>query len=466
MNRYRNWMNRMTPPPGFHRRLMDRLESAGRTRRRPARVLGTAAAAACLTLAVVLLAAQGGIFWPERQPDPTAGVARTPEPVVSRQTPPPSQPPPAVLPDPDGAGEETGEPGPDAAPTPSPTPAPTPQATPAPAPNAVTVTDPFEGRPHGDLMLEGHDFPLSTDGIQGRSHPEGTFSEPMTGEEILQVLGGGDAPPWSLYWSDFTLWGTVWYGGDGSLWEVEISGQTEDVNEWFHLRLAPGTLPMASLPGVPAQPAGSGGNSTPVTAWSAQSSRPNTPKGMYYAAFLSGDIGVLFSSASMTGQESARLRAEYVIREYAGPGAKLSLDHLQCSRIPDWRDETLTLEQAKAEALGAYLPQTIPERYTFEMAQILAKDGTKGEHMVVRWKNGEDLLMVVVQRLPDSVRRDGDDFLPEEVTPEALEKHALPSTSIHGPDASYSFRVYRDGLYVDYYVGGLTYEEAAALVKR
>lgn len=434
MNRYRSWMNRTKAPPGFHKRMMERLETAGRTRRRrPARRLGIAAAAACLALAVVLLGTQWAAIWPEGRSSPNMGVAKTPEPV---------SPAPAVI-------DETAPP-----------------AETGPS-NTVAVEDPFEGQPHGDFALEGHDFPVSGAGYTaGREEPKEMFSESMTSQEILQTLGGGDAPPWSLYWAGYLLSGTAWYGGDGALWEVEIAGRTEDADEWFNLFLAPGALPMGPPPDVPAQPASSSGESTPVTAWSAPEGRsPDSPKGTYYAAFLSGGVGVVFSSASMTDADAARLRVEYVIREYAHFGTKLSLDHLSPSRIPDWRDENLTLEQARAEALGAYLPQTIPAGFDFEMAQIWAEDGTKGEHMVVRWKNGKDLLMVAVQRQPESCTRGKNDFTPEEVTPEALEKHASATILLNSGYASWSFHVDVDGLIVTYYVApGISYEEAAAWV--
>ena len=162
MNRYRNYMDRITAPASLHEKLL-----AGETprRRRNRYAPAFALAAACCLLAVV------GLWQPWRETfsqnvSPTAGVASTPASTQYEQE------------------------------------------------HTLYVEDPFQGQPHGFFNVTGLAFPdcTNSEAIMVDYGPaEGWFMEQMTDQDIITTLGGEEEVPWVLCWTGFGLDGQVIY---------------------------------------------------------------------------------------------------------------------------------------------------------------------------------------------------------------------------------------------------------------
>lgn len=198
MNRYRNYMDRISAPESLAGRV---LEGKRPRRARPALAAGVLAAC-CLVAAV-----GGWQLWQGRSlagPDSTAGVAATP--AVTQTIP------------------ERGY--------------------------ALVVEDAFGGQPHSFPNVPGYDYHYpdctGSDVVIGDyAYPEGWFMELLSAQEIINVLGGADQVPWQLDWTGFGLSGMVIYDGEGNPWRIEIIGQRGA--DTLRLELWPGREPIIDL---------------------------------------------------------------------------------------------------------------------------------------------------------------------------------------------------------------------------
>ena len=176
---------------------------------------------------------------------------------------------------------------------------------------------------------------------------------------------------------------------------------------------------------------------------------------------MTGDIGLLFF-CSNSDQDTAALLTAALIRQYASGGP--NLDNLVPETLPARREETLTLEQAREAALGIYLPESVPQRYSFQTAQSNSLEG-QGETLLARWQAGEHVILIQIEHLPTYTSRPAAaDFTPEEVTPQALESFSSSAAASGRSGAGYSFTVTFENVRVYYLVSGLSDIEAAALV--
>ena len=75
--------------------------------------------------------------------------------------------------------------------------------------------------------------------------PEGSTFRELTRDDILAVVGGGDALSTLLSWDGFEFSGSATFNADGSVWELSLSGKRDDF--FFWLELAPGALPLTCV---------------------------------------------------------------------------------------------------------------------------------------------------------------------------------------------------------------------------
>ena len=352
MNRYRNYMNRVALPEEAHRQLMVRL--TGKT---SARHPGRRALAACCALA--LLAAGGVLLL--RGGEDTPLLAATPQ--VS----------------------QTGEA--------------LPPATASSAPSApvqehtLVVEDPFEGQPHGFFNVESVDYTDCTDAgaisADRIALPQGWFQEPMTAQQIITALGGEDEVPWTLLWAGFGLDGTVWYDGQGQVWQAVVTGEKGE--DTLSLVLAPGQIPLTGC--FYPDAVTTLYNGVEVTAYFLERQEEGSTVYEYHANFIREGTGVCFTYTS-PNQDTASWMTDVLVRHSAGMQL-MTTSHLVPSSIPDWRSESLTMEQARAEDLGAYLPQD-PPGFAFESAW--RELGQDRDWLRVSWWQGMDSCSVTVSR--------------------------------------------------------------------
>lgn len=351
MNPYRTYMQRVALPEAAHSRIMEAL--ARRRGRRPlARALAACCALALITAGGLALL-RGGWAGPLLESLPRATQTGEALPPVT------GAPPSATL------DQE----------------------------HTLVVEDPFEGQPHGFFNVEGVDYTDCTGADQITAEPaplpQGWFQESMTAQQIITALGGEDEVPWSLLWAGFGLDGTAWYDGQGQVWQAVITGvQGEDT---LTLILAPGRMPTASS--IYPDAVAASYNGVEVTAYFLERQEEGGTVYEYHADYMRGGTGVRFTFTSPR-QDTAAWITNVLVRYSAGMQL-MTTSHLVPASIPAWRSESLTLEQARAEDLGAYLPQN-PEGFSFESAWRELGQGR--DWLRATWVRGMDSCSVTVSR--------------------------------------------------------------------
>lgn len=430
MNRYRDYMNRIAAPA----ELADKVLAGERPRRvRPALAVG-ALAACCLVAAV-----GGWQLWQGRslaEPNPTAGVAATP--AVTQTIP------------------ERGY--------------------------ALVVEDAFGGQPHSFPNVPGYDYHYpdctGSEALAGDyAYPEGWFMELLSAQEIISVLGGTDAVPWTLDWTGFGLSGTVIYDGEGNPWRIEIIGQRGE--DTLHLELWPGREPFRDLVYDDASVETVDGMK--VTTYSLYYDRDgdDTKEYTYHADYFDGAIGVNFTCTSKDEGIAAWLTNLVVGHKgftAEGLDAPKGGNHtvgLGTARL--YGSGELTLGEAYQQELAAYLPDrsALPDGFTFESAHWHFDEVE--DSLSILWCRGYDTVSVKAALLLDSNTGEqlDTDVLPDEITPQAMEQRFGRYVDDDLGDTpgwryeSFTVHYFRNGeptVAVTYSIKGLTPEEAAALV--
>ena len=427
MNRYRNYMDRISAPESLAGRV---LEGKRPRRARPALAAGVLAAC-CLVAAV-----GGWQLWQGRSlagPDSTAGVAATP--AVTQTIP------------------ERGY--------------------------ALVVEDAFGGQPHSFPNVPGYDYHYpdctGSDAMAGDyAYPEGWFMELLSAQEIINVLGGTDAVPWTLDWTGFGLDGTVIYDGEGNPWRIDIMGQRGA--DTLRLELWPGREPIIDL--IYADAAVQDVDGVEVTTYSLYYDQDgdDTKEYTYHADYFDGAMGVNFTCTSKD-QGTAAWLASLVVGHTGftaeGLDAPKGGNHtaaLGTARL--YGSGELTLAQAYQQELAPYLPdqETLPDGLIFGAAWWHFDE--LEDSLSIVWCRGYDDISVQAQRFPANASLLAPDFLPHEVTSQALEGIGSYVDDDQGDTPGWrydSFTVHyteADGVTVavTYTIKGLTPEEAAALV--
>lgn len=422
-------MDRISAPES----LADRVLEGKRSRRtRPALAVGVLAAC-CLVAAV-----GGWQLWQGRSlagPDPTAGVAATPQ--MSQQ----------VIQE----GDHT-----------------------------LVVEDAFGGQPHSFPNVPGYAYPDCTgsDAVVGDyAYPEGWFLELLSAQEIIAVLGGTDAVPWTLDWTGFGLDGTVIYDGEGQPWLIDIMGQRGE--DTLRLELWPGREPIIDL--IYADAAVQAVDGVDVTTYSLYYDRDgdDTKEYTYHADYFDGAMGVSFTCTSKDQSAAARLASLVVGHKGftaegldAPKGGNHTAD-LGTARL--YGSGKLTLAQAYQQELAAYLPDrsALPDGFTFESAHWHFDEVE--DSLSILWCRGYDTVSVKAALLLDSNTGEqlDTDVLPDEITPQAMEQRFGRYVDDDLGDTpgwryeSFTVHYFRNGeptVAVTYSIKGLTPEEAAALV--
>lgn len=306
MNRYRNYMDRIQAPAGLKARVL-----AGERPRRARPALAVGALAACCLVAAV----GGWQMWQGRalaEPDPTAGVAATPQ--MSQQ-----------------AAQE--------------------------GDYTLVVEDAFGGQPHNFPDKPVYDYPDCTgsDAIAGDyAYPEGWFEERLSAQEIITVLGGTDKVPWTLDWTGFGLDGTVIYDRDGQPWRITIQGQRGE--DTLCLELWPGREPLIDL--IYADAGTETVNGMEVTTYSLYHDKDGdgTKEYTYHADYFDGTMGVNFTCTSEEQGTAAWLTSLVVGSSFTAEGLTAPVDgtHTDLGTGRPYGSGELTLAQAYEQELAPY----------------------------------------------------------------------------------------------------------------
>ena len=376
MNRYRNYMDRITVPAGLHEKL---LAGEPPRRRRNRYTPAFALAAACCLLAVVGLW-QPWSGTPVQEVSPTAGVAATPG---TAESAPPEQ-----------ATEHT-----------------------------LTVGgDPFQGQPHTFFGIPTLSFPDCNDSealMIDWGLPEGWFSEPMTAEDILGIFGGGDDIPWNLYWYNFGLDGTVIYAADGTVINASIRGVRD--TESFTLTLWPGQYPHLSTVYTDAAVQEVDGVEVTSSMVYADNNGDRLYEMTCRATFQVGEMGMDFIYTGEDGDMATMLPCVFLWNALQ-TDSTITTEHLVPDSIPEHRDEELTLEEAYEEEMAVFFPdpETLPLGFQFGNAH--RKLDQNWDSLSILFTHNYGYLYVQVMRFPAYASLSAPDFQPGKVTAADLEE--------------------------------------------
>lgn len=300
--------------------------------------------------------------------------------------------------------------------------------------------------------------------------------ELLSAQEIINVLGGTDAVPWTLDWTGFGLSGTVIYDGEGNPWRIEIIGQRGE--DTLHLELWPGREPFRDL--IYDEAAVTEVDGVDVTTYSLYYDRDgdDTKEYTYHADYFDGAIGVDFTCTSKDQRAAARLASLVVGHKgFTADGLTTPAggQHMDLGTARLYGSGELTLGEAYQQELAAYLPDrsALPDGFTFESAHWHFDEVE--DSLSILWCRGYDTVSVKAALLLDSNTGEqlDTDVLPDEITPQAMEQRFGRYVDDDLGDTpgwryeSFTVHYFRNGeptVAVTYSIKGLTPEEAAALV--
>lgn len=385
MNRYRNYMDRITASASLHEKL---LAGEPPRRRRNRYAPAFALAAACCLLAVVGLW-QPWAGTPAQEVSPTAGVAATPG---TAESSPPEQ-----------ATEHT-----------------------------LTVGgDPFQGQPHTFFGIPTLSFPDCNDSetlMVDYGPQEDWFSEPMTAQDILGIFGGGDDVPWSLYWYDFGLDGMVIYNADGTVYNASIRGVRD--TESFTLTLWPGQYPQLSTVYTDAAVQEVDGVEVTSSMVYADENGDRRYEITCRATFQVGDLGMDFVYTGEDGDRATMLPCVFLWNALQTDGT-ITTDHLVSRTngegfldlgtavISD--DRELTLEEAYEEDMAVFFPDPEELPLGFQFGNAHRKLNQNWDSLSILFTHNYGYLYVQVMCFPAYASLAAPDFQPGKVTAADLE---------------------------------------------
>ncbi len=247
-------------------------------------------------------------------------------------------------------------------------------------PNPNTIPQ----RPHNSVSSNDYQVPEKTDDLYAfilneAKKPEAEmdtsnwqfrqFEEEFSKEQIDAIL-----PELANYVSGMTA--AVTFCEEGTLVSIDVSFRSEGGNEGY-MQLSPGE-PIVDYV-FNAQPEVSYVQEIPVVAGNC----PGDSDNIYFASFQLGDTGYYLELHG--GSAEKDLLA--VLTEQIICSGKVDLKQITPTRIPDFRDEKITLEQAEEDAdFGSYLPTKSPEGFQLEMCRRYQDQ--EQNYLWIMWTSG------------------------------------------------------------------------------
>lgn len=327
--------------------------------------------------------------------------------------------------------------------------------------------------------------------------PEGSFTLPLTEEQISRILWGGQENeanvPWMLGWDGALIQGTAWYDGYGDLWRVDLYGQFDSENEFF-LELAPDQVPITCM--EPAMDSETDVRGVTVSSYRAYYDRDgdDVNEYLYKSTFVAHNVGVRTEFMSETESQLNDLLINWCTYEDGG----LSLEHLmKAENVPAFRSADFdSLEAARQETTFApYLPTADPEGAWDEFYGHLTYQEGITNRLFVRWSLGYDDVRVFVdlpegESIVDTVDIDAPetydlrlytipwcDSVPYEVLntvscptfrAEDMSRDVIAARQVEKDTGGYSYTfqvLHPDGTLVEYGCSGVTIDQMWAMVE-
>lgn len=231
------------------------------------------------------------------------------------------------------------------------------------------------------------------------SYPKGWFIRTPDAEAIAGIWGmTADTLQWEGFDpNDCALQGEIIYDGDGYVWEVRLTGAYGGSS--FTVRLSPRRLPAGCLLCQPTTVCDIYGTEVSAAHYSTRDGES------YELEFLRGSggqaVGVRVEAKWPTENAEAEALLTRLVSQSLRPEGTLSVTQFNTREIPEWRSETLTEAEARAEAgFGEYLPETLPTGFAFRSAYRELGEGRS--YLTADYEtNSYDYLWLTVDKCAD-----------------------------------------------------------------
>lgn len=244
-----------------------------------------------------------------------------------------------------------------------------------PSKNQPGVTAPVDTQSSYTIM-----FNKVTGMMSDNIYIAGHFWQELSDEEISALF--------SKFLDLRTLTATANFSGDGTLFNIDASCTNDHNGLTTQITIQKGAVTLDYV--VPGKPTTSDVYGVPVIAgyWKGNN---NTH---YYASFELEGIGYYLH---INGDEAAKNELSALVGSLIGGGAP-DLDAIKPTAIPELREDTLTIGEARADAdFGVYVPASVPSGFTFESSMRFINQ--EKDYLSVTWANGMDYISWKVSRL-------------------------------------------------------------------
>lgn len=227
---------------------------------------------------------------------------------------------------------------------------------------------------------------------QAKRYIPGYFTQELTARDMEALFGAG----WPTVEKNYKVSAYAGFSGEGVLDEISITCEEKTSGLVTWIRMANGPVGMDYA--YPDKVKLSDVNGTTVLAgyYNASSADGKT---IYYASFVLGQTGYYLE---VSGSEEAKEVLTALVGLIIENGAA-DLSRITPDSIPEWREDELTLAQAKADPdFGAYVPGDAPAGFGFESSRrILSQSQDK---LMITWSSGMKYLEWTVGRLKEEDR--------------------------------------------------------------
>lgn len=259
------------------------------------------------------------------------------------------------------------------------------------------ATKPEEKMRRNELTLPEIHYEEQQNELAGDiAFPKGYFREELSAEDLEAIFGE------TGWWEEigWSMDGYVIYDGEGAVWQVFLSGNNGEND--FSLGLSPNRLPPTCLVVEPTGTNDIWGTKVDASRSFYDCDGNGAEEYCYTLTFLREEKVGARLELTAHDDETAETLIDSMLSRLLSPERTLSLAFLIPEEIPAWREEKLTLEQAKQEPdFATYLPDAIPTGMQFESAYL--NMGQNRNALSLNWSDGQyNNLSIRIERLPDA----------------------------------------------------------------
>lgn len=263
-------------------------------------------------------------------------------------------------------------------------------------PTETPATKPEEVTLRKELTLPEIHYEEQQNELAGDiAFPKGYFREELSAVDLEAIFGE------TGWWEEigWSMDGYVIYDGEGAVWQVFLSGSNGEND--FSLNLSPDRLPPTCLVEEATGTNDIWGTKVDASRYHYDCDGDGAKEYRYTLTFLREEkVGARLELTAQS-DEAAQALIENMLTRLLDPERELTLAFLTPAEIPAWREEKLSLEQARQEPeFAAYIPDAAPAGLQFAGAYL--NMGQNRNHLSLDWNDGQYRnLSICIDCLPD-----------------------------------------------------------------